>query len=312
MYSPFLYGRQQELLALESLATEFARDGRVIPLIEPVKPPTTLHRKLGVLRGEGAAVYLIANPSRGDLASASARATWHAELASDLADAAYVFPVFREADGVGLADLRAFLGTYPDRHIGVLLTTNLIAAADLASALAGRDFVVFFAPSVSAVGYVSAISSDRTIDIGDRFHGQPRNADFAANPDEFFSNDLRTWRTSSRAGFSDFTVLTPTYTEQGGQAGALAVHLTYRDGAAMRVHHFVSDTTTRGNDDIKWGELLRMIEDEIAATPTRYDFTDGLAAYRSQYISGNYTNLATSKRQQVVHHLQTVSRHMVV
>jgi hypothetical protein len=193
----------------------------------------------------------------------------------------------------------------------VLLTTNLIVAADLASALAGSDFVVFFAPSVSAVGYLSAIPSDRTIDIGDRFHGQARNADFAANADEFFSNDLQTWRTSSRAGFSDFTVLTPTYTEQGGQAGALAVHLTYMNGSNMRVHHFVSDTITRGNDDIKWGELLQKIEDDIITVPTRFDATDGLAAYRLQYSSGNYTNLATSKRQQIVHHLQAVALHMV-
>jgi hypothetical protein len=310
MYSPFLYGRQQELLALEALATELARDGRIVPLIEAVKPPATLHSKLGLLRSAGASVYLVANPSQGDLASSSAQAAWHSTVAPDLADASHVFPVFRESDGVGLTALTAFLAAYPARRIGVLLTTNLIAPADLGAALTGRDYVVFFAPSVSAMSYLPSIPPNKSIDVTDRFRGQARNADFASIPDEFFSNDLTMWRAAGRAGFSDFTLLTTTYTEQGGQAGAIAVHLSYMDGTALRVRHFVSDTTTRGNDNVKWAELLQKIEDEITALPTRFATTDGLAAYRSQYATGNYTNLATSKRQQLIHHLQAVSRHM--
>lgn len=310
MYSPFLYGRQQELLALEDLAPELARDGRIVPLIEGVKPPATLQRKLTVLRAAGAKVYLVANPSRGDLTSSAAQSAWQAALAPELADAAHVFPVFRESDGRGIAELTAFLGSYPSRRIGVLLTTNLIDPAALAAALSGLDYVVFFGPSVSAMSYLPFIPANRSLDVGDRFRGQARNADFAGLTDEFFSNDLTTWRSVGRAGFSDFTLLTTTYTEQGGQAGAIVVHLSYMAGGSLRVQHFVSDTTTRGNDSVKWSELLQKIEDEVSASPGKFESTNGLDAYRTQHATGNYTNLATSKRQQLVHHLQTVSRRM--
>jgi hypothetical protein len=293
------------------MASQLATDGGVVPLIEPVKPATTLHRKLAATRAVGAPVYLVANPTRGDLANATLRADWHRDIAIDLADVANVFPTFREFDGGGLVELRAFLRAYPSRRVAVLLTTNLIPAADLSAALAGADYVVFFAPSVSTGSYLSVFPLDRTVEIGNRFQGRDRNADFAATPDEFFGNDLSTWKTTGSAGFSDFTLLTQNYTESGGQVGAIAVHLSYMRGTNMRVRHFLSDTSSRGNDGVKWGEVLKKIEDEVVAIPGRYDPTDGLAAFRAQYASGIYTNLATSKRQQMRHHLQTVMLHMV-
>jgi hypothetical protein len=66
-----------------------------------------------VLRGQGAAVYLVANPSRGDLASSIAKAEWHRVIGPDLADTTNVYPVFRESDGQGLPELNAFLSAYP-------------------------------------------------------------------------------------------------------------------------------------------------------------------------------------------------------
>jgi hypothetical protein len=307
-----LFGRQQEMLALEQLAPELASHGRIMPVIEPSKTGDTMHRKLTTLRNAGGSAYVIVNPTRGDLRDPAARATALTLLAPDLADANHIRPTFREAEGQGLAELTAFLATYPaPRRIGVLLTTNLITPADLARALDRRDVVVFYGPTVNSMPYSATIALDRSIDVGDYFHVQEPNAAYTTVPDEFFANDLSNWKAPQRAGFSDYTLLGTTFKEGGGGAGAIAVHLSYMDGPNMRVRHFVSTTTTRGNDSRKWGEVLAAMEAEIAANPTKYEATTGLGEFRIQASTRVYTNLAKSKRQQLIHHLQTVARKMV-
>lgn len=312
MYAPLIYGRQQEMLALEQLASELGSHGRIVPVIEPVKNGETMHRKLTILRNAGGSAFVIVNPTRGDLHNPAARAAALTLLAPDLADNTHVRPTFREAEGEGLAELRAFLAAYPSpRRIGVLLTTNLIQPTALAAALLGRDVVVFYGSTVNSMPYSALIPLNRSINVGDYFHVQRPNAAYTTVPDEFFANDLVGWKTPLRAGFSDHTLLGTTYTEGGGGAGAIAVHLSYMDGQNMRVHHYVSTTATRGNDARKWAEVLADIEADITANPMRYEATVGLGEFRAQASSRTYTNLAKSKRQQLIHHLQTVDRKMV-
>lgn len=311
MYAPLLYARQQELLALEQLAPQLATHGLIVPILEPVKTGNALHQKLTVLRSAGASTYLISNPTRGDLSNPAARAAAITQLAPDLADVDHVRPTFRESDSQGLPELNAFLASYPaPRRIGVLLTTNLLAPSQLANVLAGRDVVVFFGPSVSAPRYSASIPPNTSVDVGDYFHVQQPNAAYALTPDEFFANDLRNWRAQQRAGFSDFTLLGTTFRESGGAAGAIAVHLSYMDGQNMWVRHYVSATTTQGNDAAKWAEVLADIEADVLANPSLYVATVGLTAFRRQAATRSYTNLATSKRQQLVHHLETVAQAM--
>ncbi len=312
MYVPYLYGRQEETLALAELAPGLASHGRVVPLVEPVQLNDQLHKKLSILRTAGAKAMVVANPTRGHIDTVRKQSDVLTLLAPDLADVAHIRPVFRESEGQGLPELLSFLASYPARPVGVLLTTNLISEVDLAAALSGLDYLVLFAPSVSAMGYSTLIPLNRTIDVGERFIGRSPNAEFIGLPDEFFGNDLLTWRAAGRAGFSDYTVLPPSYTEGGGGAVALVVHLTFMDTAGLRVQHFASSAGSRGVNSPKWAELLQELEDTLAAHPTRFEATSGLASFRAQYSSRSYTSPGSSKRQQIIHHIQTVAARMTI
>lgn len=312
MYVPYLHGRQEEALALAELAPTLAASGRVVPLIEPVATTAQLHNKVSILRGAGAKVMVIANPTRGKLTTPTAQAAALAHLAPDLADVDHVRPVFRESDGQGLVELTTFLTQYPARPVAVVLTTPLIQPSDLATALKGRDYLVLFDTGVSAISYLPHIPAGRSIDLGHRFPGRERNADYANPADEYFSNDLATWKTAGRAGFSDFTVLPATYSTGGGSAVAIAVHLTYMTGNGLRVRHYMSDASVRGDYPPKWRALLGDLTADVTANPTLFETTDGLDSFLTQARTADYTSLGASKRQQIVHHIQTVDQRMTM
>ena len=221
-------------------------------------------------------------------------------------------PAFRESDGQGLAELAAFLLAYPVRPVAVVLTTQLIQPSDLATALTGRDYLVLFDIGVSAMSYLPHVPAGRSIDIGHRFPGRDRNVDYRNPNDEFFSNDLLTWKTAGRAGFSDFTVLPAIYTTDGGSAVAIAVHLTYMTVDGLRVRHYVSNVGVRGDYPPKWRALLGDLAADTTANPALFETTDGLSSFFAQARSADYTSLGASKRQQIVHHIQTVDRRMTV
>lgn len=310
MYIPYLYGRQEELRALDDLASGLAQHGRVVPLVEPTEVQPLLHTKLSAARAAGAQVMVVANPTRGDLANPVAAATAIASIGTDLADASLVRPVFRENPTQGLPELQQFLLQYPNRPIGVVLTTDAIPGADLLKALGQRDYLVLFAPEVDPATYASSIPRSKSVVISDNFPGRTRNIDYALTLDESFGSDLITWRGDGWAGFSDFTVLPPeSFAATGGPAVAVAIHLTYMSGQTMRVRHFVSDAGTRGQNAPKWAVILPQLQAVVAASPTMFDNTQGLAAFITQ-AGGVYTSPGTSKRQQIGHHVETVAVNM--
>lgn len=310
MYIPYLYGRQEELRALEDLAPGIAQHGRVVPLIEPTEVQPLLHAKISAARAAGANVMVVANPSRGDLANPTAAAAAVASLATDLADTSRVRPMFRESPGQGLPELQQFLLQYPNRPVGVVLTTDHISGAALTKALANRDYLVLFAPEVDPATYSGSVPQSRSVVISDNFPGRTRNVDYALTLDEAFGNDLLSWRNAGWAGFSDFTVLPPeSFAATGGPAVAVAIHLTYMTVHEMRVRHFVSDAGSRGQNAPKWAVILPQLQAVIAANPTLFDNTQGLQAFITQ-AGGSYTNLGTSKRQQIGHHVESVAGNM--
>jgi hypothetical protein len=310
MYIPYLYGRQEELRALEDLAPSLAQHGRVVPLIEPTEEQPLLHAKISAARAAGANLMVVANPTRGDLANPTAAAAVIAGLTPDIADTTHVRPIFRESPMQGLPELQQFLLQYPNRPIGVVLTTDTIAGAALTQSLAKRDYLVLFAPEVDPALYSGAVPQNRSVVISDNFPGRTRNIDYSVAVDELFGDDLLTWRGSGWAGFSDFTILPPaSFAASGGPALAIAIHLTYMKGSAMWVRHFVSGAGTRGQNAPKWAVILPQLNTVIAANPGLFDNTKGLQAFVTQ-AGGSYTNLGTSKRQQIGHHVESVAVNM--
>lgn len=307
MYFPYLYSRQAELNAISDIAGSLGSPQIIFPLIEPVEPAAKLISSLSGLTSQSSAAYVIVNPHQGKLSNAKTAATWHKDFVPTLSNAKFVYPTLKENPAIALQDVVNFAAAYPKRKIGLVLATSRISPADLSRALAGSDYTAFFLPTVSAANYVAALGPARTVDISDNFRSEARNMDYSG--EEWFGNNHSTWSAGSRGGFSDFTMLPGTYKDGGGPVGAIAVHLTYVNGPDLWIQHFISTTNAQTDPQAtKFKEVLADIHNQRSSTPNRFENSPGFKKYEIQRTSGNYTNLSGNKRQQISHHIFTVSK----
>lgn len=309
VYFPYLYGRQSEFLALEDNLSHLGSPQKVFPVIEPVDDSRRLRRALDRFEDAGVAGYVIVNPYKHNLAQAVERNRWSAEMAPYLRKPDLVRPTFALTGTTTLTELKAFVAAHAGRKIGVSVVTAMIPPADVAQALQGADAIAFLHERANPSAYANAIGLASTVDVVDSFPLQARNADYAG--EEWFTSGHQLAKAEGRPGFSDFTVLSGTFSATGGRAGAVAFHLTYEEqpGGSIWVQHFVSDETDRDVSDVttKLGEAMRYLQREIMAHPTKFVRSPGLLAYLDQLARGTATNLPGSKRQQIAHHIYLVS-----
>ena len=88
------------------------------------------------------------------------------------------------------------------------------------------------------------------IRLDDCFKSRVRNADYALEVDELFSEEPFFYAEEGNLdGYSDYTTLPSEYIEGGMLPYALAIHLSYRKNEEqLYVHHFVSDSNETNND----------------------------------------------------------------
>src|SRR5690625_819300 len=65
MYFPYLRGRQYELIAIRDLLEKELLSEKIIPIIEPIKPNTTLLKTLEAFVERGRKIGFIINPEVG-------------------------------------------------------------------------------------------------------------------------------------------------------------------------------------------------------------------------------------------------------
>lgn len=312
MYFPYLYGRQAELAALCDVAVGgFGAPQQIIPLIEPAAPANKLKRALAKFKAAGVLAYLVVNPSLHQLATPGAQAQWSTDIGPEVTDAKLVRPTLKERPGTSLAHISAFVAAYPGRDLGLVVTSNKLAASDVAKALSGSKTIVFLLPGVDPLGYVGQLGASKVVTVSDNFPQQARNADYAG--EEWLASNHLTYVAAGQPGFSDFTVLPGPFSASGGPVGAVAFHLTFKQaGGEFWIQHFVSDERTQyvSTAQAKLLEAIKHLETQIAATPSRFVSSTAIANYLNQLSTGSSTNLTNNKRLQIVHHLSEVAGHL--
>ena len=88
------------------------------------------------------------------------------------------------------------------------------------------------------------------IRLDDCFKSRTRNADYALEDDELFSEEPFFYAEEGNLdGYSDYTTLPSEYIEGGMLPYALVIHLSYRKNEEqLYVHHFVSDSNETNSD----------------------------------------------------------------
>jgi len=293
-----------ELLALRDLATDLAGWANIVPVIEPVMAkPGDLGRCLSELQESRSPAYLIVNPSQGQLRDRVPEA-WGECVAQFIPNGSLLYPAHQVSTEDDASALLAFYRRFPDRRVAVVLRQPRIAPEDLAVQVANRDAIVFVHTSANPRAYLRGLPAGKCVEVAASFNALARNADY--NGSEWFSSSHLEFVNDGRAGFSDFGPLPTTFSLQGGQAGAAAIHLTYRnDDGALWIQHFVSDTTDRdqGDPTSKIAEAVAKVAAEVDANPEKFVESAGLRTLLANLV----LELGGNKRQQLVHHLTTVA-----
>ncbi|MBP2161281.1 MULTISPECIES: sce7725 family protein [Asticcacaulis] len=309
MYFPYFRGKQYELITIRESAVLLA-DAGFVPIIEPVKESLGgLQKTLKAIRDSHGRAIVIVNPYHGD----------HRE------------------DGAGITQLLAdYLGD-DSISAGILLRSDI--SADEASACydnhrAHNPTLVhagFTSPKSIADHLGQNLANSRNVFVEDHakilyrkhFEGSARilvrdgfkrqkNADYP--PLEPFSDLHVTYEEMNMTGFGDFLTVGDAYSESGGPAYAVAIHLTFidadRDGE-MFIYHFVSDTNNTPADPAgKFGQALAKLIKRWDSGTSKLHNTSAIGEFRELHAKGHFPGLGYVKKLSMKHHIETLAHYL--
>lgn len=303
MYFPYLRGRQFELIALRELIENELIGDKIIPILEPIKPTSTLAKTLSIYSEKQHLHALVVNPVVGEFVSKIKEKDRDSDSA--------VNEIYNDLKSEYF--IRAYIIKQGSSNI--LLKRNDLE--NLMIINPKRDCMEEYLKVYDQIEpSYTLLPDDRTfsrkaprtkIMFEDRFSKAAKNADYSKNDDEFFSEDHLYYALEGFKGFSDYSIVGSDYSETGFAPSAVAIHIVYFDeNKVLRVHHFVSDSNNDINDPArKFGEalakLVRWIEENTVPR------TMGLKAFLECYEKGKYPGLGTVKKYSIMHHLELMN-----
>ena len=305
MYYPYFRGKQYELITVRETAPILASAG-FIPIIEPVKESLgglarTLH---AICDADGQAVVIV-NPHHGV----------HAEDGTSIS--VMLAEAFSERRGISagvllqrdmsVGDAVACCRQHEEHGLTLIHAgfTDAKALADALGSHALRMRHVFFEPDCGKLYRKHFAGADRVL-VRDGFK-RKRNRDY--EPVEAFSDLHVTYPDEGMSGFGDFLIVGDDYSESGGPAYAVAIHLTFIDPTkddAMFIYHFVSDRRDTPTDPAgKFGEALELMIQKLAE-PNNFIFeSSAVEEFRDLYRRGHFPGLGYVKKLSMRHHIET-------
>ena len=260
MYYPYFRGKQFELILLRDNA-EFLAKNNICPIIEPVKTNVApLERAIAKLKEFNVNFTLIINPKVGDLINQIQTIIDFAVENLDEYDNFSLGYIMTEQDTID--SLIKCINKNPGFsfsiiHYGFTKGKQLAYESSKLKQIMQHIFI----DGQSGELYQSHFNRGKKILIRDGFSIQ-KNADYP--PSEHFSELHLTYSNSKgMQGFGDFLMVGDDYSESGGPAYAVAIHLTYLgEDDVMFIYHFKSDRKDSPADPA--GKFLEALKKLIA------------------------------------------------
>lgn len=294
MYYPILRGKQFELIALRELAGKISPE-LIRPVIEPVRGNLApLIKTVDVLKQAGIMPLVIINPSIGDFSKGG----------DDLLRLACGQDKFMPCIKAKTVEDLSLLVKYDLSlsNSAVFIESGIDKA--LADALSQASCVLVNKVKVHP-GALALLKN--VVLFGDFFDKKVRNADYKEK--SFFSSLHTEWKSNSNAiGFGDYTILSEEYSESGGPAYVVTIHLSFIDGEefdAMYVRHFSSfNDDSPANPGGKFKSALDKAYEYIQENPNAFIQTEGLRELMG--LQGNpFPGLGQVKKYSMKHHIET-------
>ncbi len=307
MYYPYFRGKQFDLLTVREMAPVLSEAG-FCSIIEPVRDVLGgLNKALdAVVEADGRAIVIV-NPHHGDLSGAG-------EPLSDM-----LKEKFLDTEGISAGILLKH-----DTSINEALTCHqqhsshspvfIHAGFSEAKALADRlgtptksQCHVFFERYCGKL-YLKHFKGAHRVLLRDGFE-RKRNRDY--EPLEKFSDLHITFEDEGMDGFGDFLIVGDEYSESGGPAYAIAIHLTFIDPDKedeMWIHHFLSERQDTPKDPAgKFAEALARMMKVLNKPNCKILETEAVQEFRKLHKEGHFPGLGHVKKLSMNHHIATLA-----
>lgn len=304
MYYPFFRGKQFELLAIRESASVIA-DAGFNPLIEPVRETINgLQRTLQELISNGATASVIVNPRYGDHKHGGDGLA--AFLDDNFGENDAISPALLLTNNMSLESAIMDIERYQERSL-TLLHAGFTDGRGLADALPDGDYTHVFLDARNTL-YRRPFRGGRRVLVEDGFE-RKKNADYDFV--DRFSDLHVTFEELGADGYGDFLTIGDHYSEGGGPAYAVAIHLTFIDpdqDEAMFVYHFKSDTNDTPVDPAgKFSQALAKLIEEIDRTDSKVLETSAVQEFRALHERSHFPGLGYVKKLSIKHHLETLA-----
>ncbi len=312
MYFPYFRGKQYELITIRESASLFA-EHNFIPIIEPVKEQLGgLKKSLEAIKENDAKAIVIVNPQYGDHSSNGQVIS--SLLNKDFGNFNNFIKGILLTENLSTTDAQELLATYRRNGELALIHAGFSHAKELSSIISNQEglFSSIFLENYCGKLYRRHFENhSNRILIRDGFQ-QRKNRDHPSV--EFFSDLHITFEDERKInGFGDFLIVGNEYSETGGPAYTIAIHLTYIDDERddeMHVHHFKSDRQNTPKDPAgKFAEALEKLINELDKPHNKIQETSAIQEFRSLHIRGHFPGLGYIKKLSMKHHIETLAQY---
>lgn len=307
MYFPYLRGKQYELLAIRELAPILDSD-KIIPIIEPVKSNTaSLKTALEVLQRNNVRCQLIINPSVGDFRSNN---TGLDQFIGSLVVAggnSLIIPTFIISNDRDFDDAKRIIQRQNYHNTGYsFIHLNKLNNIEALAAYSSSSNCVYHSVQTAHLFAMRRKLGSNVGMLNDYFNKLHRNTEYIGIPFEVFSSDYNYYQQESCIAFADYLTIGKDYSEGGGAAYAVAIHLTFKDSGSedIQIAHFVSDNNDGPEDPArKFFEAL----DKLVKFTDRNGI-DTLAVRKFEELHRNqaYPGLGVVKKLSIINHIELI------
>jgi hypothetical protein len=309
VYHPYFRGKQYELITIREMAAQLA-EAEFRPIVEPVRETLNgLHKALDAIKEADGKAVVIVNPHHGDL-------SLDGSTLSDL-----LKENFLDLPGISAGLLlsselttKQVMGLYGEHeahtpvfiHAGFDEPKRLIETLDVALKHQCHIFLDRFCGKL----YQRHFKGAHRVLVRDGFE-RKRNRDYTLI--EPFSDLHATFQDEGMDGFGDFLVVGDDFSETGGPAYAVAIHLTFIDDEqddTMRVYHFVSERQDTPKDPAgKFAEALAKMIRTLDNGTSKILETEAVKEFRDLHRQGHFPGLGYVKKLSMNHHIETLAHY---
>lgn len=309
MYHPYFRGKQYELITIRELARVLKSAG-FRPVIEPVREELSgLEKALrAVVDADGRAIVIV-NPHHGDLSGAGGPITEF--LRESFLDMPGISAGILLEQGMTMDEVLKCYQVH-SAHTPVLIHAGFTEAKVLSEKLGKprRDQCHIFFDRYCGKLYQKHFRGAHRVLLKDGFQ-RMRNKDYKFM--EPFSDLHATFRDEGMDGFGDFLIVGDDYSESGGPAYAVAIHLTFIDpdqDDSMLIYHFKSERQDTPTDPAgKFAEALEKMMATLNDRQSKVLETSAVKEFRLLHKQGHFPGLGYIKKLSMNHHIETLAEY---